>query len=158
MSYPELQPLPLAAPVPASLSSQGSDLVWFRVSRAGRYSGTWFDLGDLVGCAPVAPPSCAAVVLQPTGRGAIGLGRVRGRALFGAFDEPCSPQRWRVVGPIAAVVHRTSSRVCQSPSQQPSLSSSAQRGQPRGSSAAWNQPQEPQAQGGLQLPLFACAA
>lgn len=152
MSYPVLLPLDPTAHTPPALAAEHQDLQWFRVHRPGRHQGCWFDRGDLVACAPVQAVSCSQVVLAPIGRGEIRLGRVVGRSLFGAFDEPCSPRRWQAIGAVVLVLR--SSGCGSSPdlsSHRPSGPHLLPRAQATPNCAGAS------VQGG-QLPLFASAA
>lgn len=84
-----------------ALSSIASSL--FEVSATGTAHGLGLRLGDRLVLRTDDGPVAGLAVLRPRGRGAPVIGRVDGRRVYGAWNEPCSPDRWEVVGELVGV-------------------------------------------------------
>lgn len=95
---------------------RGSADAVFLVVEAGEFAGERYAAGDLVVCrAPVGRD--APVVLVARGFGRPRLGWVRENGVYGDVGEPCSPERWRPVGRISAVLRAASETRSPSPAR-----------------------------------------
>jgi hypothetical protein len=100
MPVPAIIPLLHAAPALRRQPPTGAGSL-FLVTEAGVFAGRSWRVGELVEIAEGEEDGPA--VLVPRGFGRCRLGSVRGIRLYGAADEPCSPQRWAVRGRVCAV-------------------------------------------------------
>lgn len=100
MAFPAIVPL-LAANPELRRRQPGVMTALYLVTESGQFAGRCWSVGELVEVAEGEDDGPA--VLAPRGFGRCRLGSVRGLRLFGAADEPCSPQRWCVKGRVCAV-------------------------------------------------------
>ena len=100
MGFPAIVPLQHANPQTRSRTA-GAIGGLYLVTEAGTFAGRRWQVGELVEVSQGEEDGPA--VLEPRGFGRCRLGNVRGVRIFGAADEPCSPQRWSIRGRVCAV-------------------------------------------------------
>lgn len=81
------------------------------VSEPGSFLGRDYRRGDVLVFGE-REDLAAPVLLAPRGRGAMRLGLVTPSALLGDRGEPCSPERFEVIGALVRVLRARPERVC----------------------------------------------
>ncbi len=101
-------PAPILAPLDAPATHRAlavAGLCAFIAMCDGELAGQTIRTGDRLLVASGGPVVSGEVaVLAPRGHGRPVAGRVERGRLLGRFGEPCSAERWSVVGPVVAVV------------------------------------------------------